>query len=439
MKLARRPWLLVFFVALTARLPLWLNLAQHPEALLNPDSSSYIMPAKNLLSQGVYSTSENSPYLPDAERPPGYPLFLAAHFLILDNIIWPSATQIVIDAGTAAMVSIAASCLNPHPAAWMVGLLYALDPVACAHAPLLLSEVVFTFFLTLSLLLLLRAGEEPRDPTPIALSGLCLGGATLTRPISVYLWLPWSLALAWAWPHRFKRQACLFAATALLLPAFWCARNWTNWRSFSFNPVRVADAMFWQAAAIQASIEGISMDDSRAKLANEFRQLYPKPSENSVEESRLLHAFARKIVVTHPMQAIKLYPISVLKMLLSPGLDLIAKAIWPNQSVPNKQSLVNKVMGLGTLAILEQRPLLWIVGGWVCLLLGLNYGLAALGFWRLYMGRQRFVLAACLVPIVFLVMVSSGGWVYYRHRIPILPLLEVLAAASGIRALGLRR
>jgi uncharacterized membrane protein YqjE len=62
-------------------------------------------------------------------------------------------------------------------------------------------------------------------------------------------------------------------------------------------------------------------------------------------------------------------------------------------------------------------------------LLALDYGLAALGIWRLWKVR-RFEAVACLAPIAYLIAISAGGWAYYRHRLPILPLISILGAGA---------
>jgi hypothetical protein len=54
-----------------------------------------------------------------------------------------------------------------------------------------------------------------------------------------------------------------------------------------------------------------------------------------------------------------------------------------------------------------------------------TYPLALLGAWKL--GRTGVHL---VVPLVYLIVISGGGWAYYRFRVPMMPLLAVLAACG---------
>jgi hypothetical protein len=423
---------LAFFAALAVRLPLWLNLAPHPQALLRPDSFGYLQPARNLVEHHVYSDSERPPWLPGAQHAPGYPAFLAAHLLVSRNLLLPSASQVFLDAGTAALVAIAAASLSTHPAIWLVGLLYALDPVAAAHCPLILSEALFNFLLTLALVLLLRAGPMPARGTMAAGAGLCLGAAIWVRPIAVYLWLPWSLALAWVYPPRGRRFAGYFAAGAILFTTCWCARNKAVLGDFSYNPVRSADTLLYEAAAVQAYVDHSPEDVERRRLHQEVQLRHSPGPEDPIEEARIARQLSLAILRAHPGHVLRLYPVSLLKLFWSPGLDIVTEVLWPGGLIPADQSAPYRLAGHGTRDALARRPLLWAVLVLGLLVLTLLYGLALLGLRILWQRRQPFAVVACLVPVAYLVIVSSGGWVYYRHRIPILPLL----AAFDSIALG---
>ncbi|MDD5629332.1 MAG: hypothetical protein PHU21_09720 [Elusimicrobia bacterium] len=428
--MTRMGWLLVLGVALAARLALWLNLASQPRFLLRPDSPGYLQPAQNLVRHGVYSASESPPWLPDAAHPPGYPAFLAAHLLVSESLLAPAASQVILDAGTAALVSVAAASLSSHPAAWLVGLLYALDPVALAHSPLILSEALCTFLLTLALLLLLRAGAEPTRGVLVACAGLCLGAATSVRPVLLYLWLPWSLALLWAYPGRRKRFAGYFAAGALLLIGAWCLRNRAIWGDFRYNPVRSDYTLLWEAAAVQSAVDRQPVEAARQKLYEEVHRRQALRGVDEIAGTRVAQEVALEVLRAHPWPALRLFPVSMVKMFWGPGLDVVAEVLWPGASFVRTESAVASLAGRGTLSMLKERPCLWLALAWGLLVLTLLYGLAALGLWRVWQGRQRFAAAACLVPVVYLALISSGGWVYYRHRILILPLLAVFGAIA---------
>lgn len=418
MSRVRLPWL-VFAAALGARLPLWWSMSRQPDSLTRPDTATYAEPARHL-SRGEGFLSQGRPEL---SRTPGYPAFLAAHELLgLDRPAAVALTQVVLDAGTAALVALAAGLVGAHPAAWALGLLYAFDPVAAAHAPLLLTETLFTFLLALCVLLLLRGGA--------AAPGLCLGAATLVRPITLYLWLPWSLALAASLKGRARRAALVFAAAAALLPALWCARNRAVAGHFEYSTITGVNALSWEAASVRAALDGTSLEDGRRKVAEEFSRRYPDPVADPFEVSRLRRRLARVIVLSHLGQTARLHLVSTVKMLFGPGLDLVAQALSPGEPLPSEESLVYSVAGAGTFAVLKARPHLWGVLVTTGLVLTLCYGLGAFGALRLWRLGRRFESAVLLSPLAYLLLLSGGGWSYYRFRIPLMPLLAILSAGA---------
>jgi hypothetical protein len=211
------------------------------------------------------------------------------------------------------------------------------------------------------------------------------------------------------------------------------------WGDFSYSPVRSNDALMWEAAAVQACVDHGSADETRRKLNEEARRRHPLCCSNPSEESYAQREEALAVLRAHPGQALRLYPLSVLRLLLSPGLDIVAEDLWPGASGPHAESPAYSLAGRGTFSTLKARPPLWAVLAWGLLVLAALYGLAALSLRRLWQKRERFIIAACLVPVAYLTIVSSGGWAYYRYRIPILPLLGVVDAIALGELLAARR
>jgi 4-amino-4-deoxy-L-arabinose transferase-like glycosyltransferase len=423
--------LLVFGAALAVRGTVLWRLSDHPESLLRADSVSYLAPAHTLADNGVFATDAG----PELSRTPFYPAFLAAHLRLSDDPRFPAATQIVLDAGTAALVSLTALSLTASPAAGALGLLYALDPVAAVHAPLILSETLFTFLLTLCVLMLLRAGAQPQRPKLIAVAGLCLGAATMVRPLSYYLWIPWSLALAWAWKDRFKKLALVFALCAAVLPAGWCCRNLYLSGHYEFSTITGVNALIWEAAGVEAAVDKTDLATARQALAAEMERRHPGPFTDKFEESHARTRLALKYLAAHPAALLKFQTVTTAKTLLGSGLDEVAKVLSPGRPMPSEESIIYSVTGSGTFALMRQRPELWLPLVTTGLILALTYALGALGVWSLWRLKRRYEASVLLVPIAFQLALAGGGWSYYRFRLPMLPLIAVLAAVPWEGAL----
>lgn len=424
----------VFLIALVLRGVLWVRMFPYPQAYLRPDSPSYTELAANFNKYRVFSRSAQEPRFPETFRTPGYPLFLSVHFIFSEDPRWPALTQILLDSGTAVIVALCSGFLTAHPLGWAAGLLYALDPMAAAHSPLILSETLFTFLLALSLYALLRAGSLARGKESL-LSGFCLGLATLTRPVSFYLWIFLVPALWLLWGRRKLKSLLLYAAAAALIPGLWCARNYTHFGHFNLSSLPGINLFYYEAPAVKSGLDKVSFAQAFKQLDADFSAEHPILPLSPFEESRMRWNYARGVLEQYPITVFRLHLVTGFKMLFGPGLELLAEELTPAMPLQKADSPAHALTGQGTLALLRQRPWLWIILAYTMILLGLAYLLAACGACVLLEQPQsRFAAAACLIPLGYLLIVSAGGWSYYRFRVPLWPFVAVLAA--GVLNLG---
>lgn len=220
-----QPWLL-FGVALLLRAG-WVGYGwvQRGPELCYDDESLHWQLATNLIRDGTL-VSDDGRY---AARMPFYPLFLAALAGPGEvGILLARLAQAILGACGVVVLAGWARAAAGARAAWLTGVLAALDPFAIFFASLLLSEVVFTFllivFLRAAWLLAQPAGATWRAASVLALSGAAL---VLTRP-SVALLVPlvWCLV---AWIRALDRVALsrLALAPVVLAAALipWGLRN----------------------------------------------------------------------------------------------------------------------------------------------------------------------------------------------------------------------
>ncbi|MBI4375146.1 MAG: glycosyltransferase family 39 protein [Elusimicrobia bacterium] len=426
--------LLAALAAFCLRLALWSRLQPFDQAWLRPDSAGYLELAKEL-RHGRFSAMTPAGLAPEANRTPVYPFFLSLHGPLLEQPRWPALSQIAIDAASAGLIAASAGMLGAPALA--AGLIYALDPVVAGHSLLILTETLFTFWLVLSLFALTRGGPE-KIPW-LAISGLSLGAAALTRPIAAYLWLPWVIALYWAWGRRARRALAIFALCAVALPALWCGRNALVFGRFRLSMISGLNLFYWEAPAVLAASEGISFGEALAKLIADFERTHPsRPSSDPFAESDLRSAFALDVMRSHPARVAQVHAAAAVKLWLGPGLDLVAEQLWPGERLDKIESSAHGVTGRGTLFLMRQRPALrWWLAAIMAWLAGC-YLLAALGLRALLRNHGAAFAASWLTPLAYLALLSTGGWCYYRFRVPLWPAIALLAAA-GLSAAGLSR
>ena len=153
------------------------------------DSPLYHQLACTLLDHHRFAESEIAE--PDPLRTPVYPVFVAGIYGVFGRIPWfISIFQILLDTLSCYLLFWTLNRLINHKVALIAAFFYAIDPYLILFTSALLTEILFVFFLvmTLSLFGWLLYHEGKRKLTlGYGLLGLIIGLATLIRPISLYL------------------------------------------------------------------------------------------------------------------------------------------------------------------------------------------------------------------------------------------------------------
>ena len=156
---------------------------------------------------------------------PGYEAFLGAVFAAAGpHPIAARAAQVLISTLTVALVYGIARRVSGRKAARIAGTLSALDPSLIAYSHYLYSETLLAALLAGAAYALCRRPEAPTRREGIA-AGVLLGFATLTRSYVLYflpIWVGW-LALRRRWEEARSALGALLVALAIVAP--WTLRN----------------------------------------------------------------------------------------------------------------------------------------------------------------------------------------------------------------------
>jgi len=230
------PLLLVVLLALSVRVgyvltrPSGGGVPGRPDetALAWDDARHYHRIARNILEgRGLGLDGDHQ-----VERPPAYPLFLAAlyfcnrHLGVTDDFVLVRLAQAVLDTLTVVLIWWMAAHLFGRRSGLLAALLAALYPFSVFYTGLLLSETLAVFFVALTLALLVRAFEAKQLSHPLA-AGAALGLLCLTR--SSFLLAPVLLVPIWCLLRRRWRRGLaqslliLLAWAVVMLP--WVVRN----------------------------------------------------------------------------------------------------------------------------------------------------------------------------------------------------------------------
>jgi hypothetical protein len=229
--LSKPRWVLALLaitvLALFLRINFVLNaVIDHP---IRGDAAQYFAAAWNLVHHHTLSIVQpGSPTISgDSFRDPGYPILLAFWLCIFgDTGPWYAATLITQALLGALCIPLLLSALRSWPSdRWLIGagLLMAIWPHSVTVTSYLLTETLFSFLCSLSLLLL-SVGMRRKDYRWIIASGLSFGAAGLTNATLI----PFAplLAIAMTLLRCIDRKLALaLAVSGLLLPLTWQLRN----------------------------------------------------------------------------------------------------------------------------------------------------------------------------------------------------------------------
>lgn len=213
-----------FLVRLAAVIALR-DMRQGPSLSFGSDGVEYNQFGLQLANGNGYSWPSGRP---TSFRAPGFPLLLAGLHAVFGNYVPFYLTFCLLGSLAALLTFFVGREVLPDTAARVAALCVAFYPPHVYFATEFASENLFVPLLTLALWLVLvhlRTGSL----APVAIAGLALGWATLTRSFAILI--PPALSLLLLWPRRQTIQRALPAA-ALLLGGFlavvlpWTMRNY---------------------------------------------------------------------------------------------------------------------------------------------------------------------------------------------------------------------
>jgi hypothetical protein len=395
------------------------------------DAASYLEPGRNLLHFGRFCTG----VLPEIDRTPGYPLFLA--IVSLPGAAIAALAQVILSVLSVVLVwRLARAVFKEDRIALTAAWLSAFEPVSIIYSVRLLPETLFLVLLLLSLERLAVFLSGHRLPI-LAAAGLWLAAATFVRPVSYYLPAALALGLFVALARvpglRWKAPAVLLCVLPWL--AAWQARNWLETGFAGFSSIVARNLYFYQAAEVAARVERRSFIEEQSAFGypNEEAYLARHPEQDGWNQARraaFMGSEARRVLLAHPGTTLKVQLEGSAVVAFTPcAADLLRLlGAYPGDG---PKRVVNEGLARSAMRVVQAHP--WpaaLMAALEFVLLGF-YLLAARG--ALSGCARREAISLLLGVSLYFVAVSGGAQAVGRYRLPALPAVWILAAA------GLRR
>jgi SAM-dependent methyltransferase len=309
MRLMRRPFLIVFLFALiTHSLVFAFLYSRGYQAVRGTDASQYKLLAQNFLDGHGFSERAQAPYVPDAIRTPGYPLFLAASKAVTGSFDPALFISLVLGA-TIPLVGMFLLVLlgRTRPRELLlVGIALSVDPHLWYYSLIFGSEALFLPLVAFAILACAIVVNRLNVRVGF-LVGLLLGFSVLARPIVqfipfllvIFLFARWRRA---AW----KTAAALLVGYALVVSP-WIAWNVRHHGVTDFSNIGWFN-MYTRVAATAESIE--THRDYNAMRVEYLQRLHDKGYiEKTPVEEVDVHGYEWKsIFQKETLETITKYP-----------------------------------------------------------------------------------------------------------------------------------
>jgi hypothetical protein len=427
--LERRPWrrgAAVFLLGLALRIPVLLLVTADPaRAVPSGDAPGYLQLAANLLDHGVFSQSAAAPFLPDAFRTPGYPLFLVLIFVAAgQSVLAVAAAQSLLHALTGVLIfRLGEKEFGSVRIGVIAALIWSVAPLPAIFAGILLTEIVFTAVF-LMLLWLLSTPSLLRT----AAGGILLGAGILIRPIAILLWP--ALLPAVCRDSNIRRalgKCALFSATLAAVLAPWLYRNFLEFGEPSLASVQGHNFLYYNAAGYIALRDGLNLSEARDAAVEEYQKYLQAENLHPatlMEEADAMSAAATRILAADPLRAFWFNGVNSLNG-FRPGASYFYMFLAPDGLAPLDPAEDELSPAIANL----DRPEILLTTILLCLFYGILFLLAAAGIIRLVWKKAWRILLLLAFPCAVLLYapgISSNA----RFRIPVEPVLCLLAAVT---------
>ncbi|HUY34461.1 MAG TPA: glycosyltransferase family 39 protein [Pirellulales bacterium] len=407
-----------------------------PPLVREPDSAGYVRLAEALVATGHFTEFGR----PEIERTPGYVCFLVPGVLTGHIDAVTIALQCAVGCLTVYLTYRLALQVFERPSVALAGaLLCACEPLSVLYAGKLLTETTFTCAVAAVLLLLarhLRWGGW----CDLLGSALMLALAIFIRPIALYL--PFVLGLlivAGFRPHTPRRrrlgEAAAFIALAAGLPCAWIARNHIVAQYDGFSAMGDVNLYFWHAAGVEAARQGRPLRDVQREWGYFSEQVFQRRNPAARRGTAAQHyAFLRReawrILLTSPGTTLVVYLDGIRDTLVDPGTQAFRDYFREHQAPVEEPARAPAGAWARLRRALATKPLVVAIHGALQVTVLGYLVLALLGCLSKGNGR-RMPVVLLVVTLGYFLLLSGGPTGYHRFRLPILPMLSLLAGAGG--------
>lgn len=400
-----------FDLALLAVLALLTNFAYLHYSngdLEEPDSPTYLAPARNMLHGLGFVTAPDDP---EVFRTPGYPIFLLPFVAATSSLLPIVVVQHLFVCALALAVYLAARRMaGSRRGALLAGILVALDVSTIHYSNKVLSEALFTIVLFALFMLVLRMDRRGATLPVVLSAGAIAGALVIIRPVAIVYFV---LIAVFLLRSLSIKTVAAFTAIAIAFPIGWGVRNLVETDTFTVSTVAGNNMLIHRGAPSIAILEKGDFDEQAAIWRDRVTAIANREIEAAEETpvkdipgplmSSYYGRIGRRIALEHPW-----------------GLTLVlARGLLVNLFDSDFEALT--IVSTIPSTVIELSVNILTTAATLLALLGL------VALWR----RDRAVAAFIGATILYFVFVSAGSEAESRFRVPVVPMMAIAAGAAA--------
>lgn len=421
--------------------------------ILMPDSGSYLSTAQGLLHTGRFVLSPERADLPQLERTPGYPFFIAVIFFLFGQAYTPLILiQILISLGTIFITYLIAQRLwqNTCIAVISSGLL-AFDMLSFVYSQYILTETLFTCCLCAAILAWMHSIRTPRSSfIGVMISGILFSLTTLIRPMTYYAIILIMLFWGFIWKthqhlswRKTSAMMMAFLIPWVLLVGGWQMRNYVLTGCADISLIQGINLLFYRGAGIVAQQQGCSFEDARQQLGYaQYRKLRSDPNTTGALLAQYNQRWTREGI-----RLIRQHPILFFYDQARGAFRMLFETDWnslPTYLLGDTQHTSGPAGDLLHLTFahyiqrwLIENPQYFLLFMMSVSYLILVYSGVLISFFHFIQHRSPgWPFHSFLFMIIgYVIVISAGPEAYSRFRLPLMPLLCAYAGLGVFRIL----
>lgn len=410
------------------------------------DTSSYLIPGQNLLFHGTFSADG----VPALMRTPAYPLFLA--ITSLAGMTAASFINVLLSIFCLVLVWRLAKAVSGDDriaiaAAWLM----VVEPLTIVFSILLLSETLFMAFFLFGLervAWFFRANQLRL----LAVAGLSFAAAAYVRPAAYYLPVAMAIGLVVVLIRqpglRWKAPAVLLISCLPWLFA-WQVRNMAETGYRGFSSARELNLYFQNAVEITVRLQHRNYFDVHQEfgyspffgrsgqiyLAQAYVDHHPDQAGwTQAQRIAFMGAEGSKAIRAHPGIYVQTCISPLIAMILEPGAGYFSYLLNMGGTELSNGVATNEGAAHFGIRLIKTQPgvaaskvvfLVVLLAFYWLALLGVLRGSIKNPYMALLLGTALYFIAVCGI--------TGGPGLDPRFRIPVLPIVCILAAAGLLR------